>query len=484
MSAETPAPWTDPERQQLEELVAATELAWLTLDVEVETLRVEIDNFALVHHELLGPLYARLDELDALIAEAVAAASGDPEDLRRAEEARRLVADQPELDALRDAVAAAEAEAAAEPAEPPTAGRRVRPDREAQRVYRELARRAHPDLSTDPAEQERRSAFIARVNEAYAAGDSGRLTELAEEWRTAPESAPDLGSPDRLGWLRDRLEWLRGRIGALATEQVRLERTPMGELLQLAPQEPERLLEELAEQLLARAADRRAELERVLGELEQRMTGGSSYGAAGADGPGGGGPYAGQTGVGAADAGDHGARGAGGDAYGAPTAAGVPGGVAGQETAGAYGAPTAGQAAGQGVGQGVGRDAAEGYDNGGADHHRTQESSTMFTQLPSTDAASVPDDALLLDVREQDEWDAGHVDGALHIPIGEVVERLGELPDGKLYVVCRVGGRSAQVVQYLVAQGREAVNVDGGMFAWEGAGRPMVSSDGRDAFVL
>nr|WP_223244961.1 rhodanese-like domain-containing protein [Streptomyces sp. CBMA156] len=108
----------------------------------------------------------------------------------------------------------------------------------------------------------------------------------------------------------------------------------------------------------------------------------------------------------------------------------------------------------------------------------------MFPQIPSADAAAVPADAALLDVREQDEWDAGHVDGALHIPIGEVIARLGELPEEKLYVLCRVGGRSAQVVQYLVQQGRDAVNVDGGMHAWQGAGRPMVSSTGQEAFVL
>ncbi|MFJ6211996.1 rhodanese-like domain-containing protein [Streptomyces sp. NPDC092296] len=109
----------------------------------------------------------------------------------------------------------------------------------------------------------------------------------------------------------------------------------------------------------------------------------------------------------------------------------------------------------------------------------------MFhTQVPTVDAASVPADAALLDVREQDEWDAGHVDSALHIPIGEVVARLDELPDDRLFVVCRVGGRSAQVVQYLVAQGRDAVNIEGGMYAWEAAGRPMASSDGSEPFVL
>jgi rhodanese-related sulfurtransferase len=108
----------------------------------------------------------------------------------------------------------------------------------------------------------------------------------------------------------------------------------------------------------------------------------------------------------------------------------------------------------------------------------------MFAQIPTAQAADVPADAVLLDVREQDEWDAGHVDGALHIPIGDFVARIAEVPDAPLYVLCRVGGRSAQVVQYLVQQGREAFNVDGGMYAWEAAGRPMVSSSGDSAYVL
>ncbi|MFH9349355.1 rhodanese-like domain-containing protein [Kitasatospora sp. NPDC017646] len=395
MSAQSPVRWTDPEQQELEERVAAAELAWLTMDVDVQTLRVEIDNFALIHHQLLGPLYARLDELDALVAEAVAARTGAPEDLRRAAEARQRVEELPDLDALFDSVREKSGEGADEAPPPPAAPARVRPGREAQRIYRELVRRAHPDLTTDGAEQRRRADFLVRVNEAYAYGDTAALESLAAEWSTAPEAAPAVDSPDRLGWLRRRLDWLTAKIAETATEQVRLEQTPMGQLLALAPQDPDRLLEQLAEELLAKAASQQAELERLLGAQSPAPVG-----------------------------------------------------------------------------------------HNGTEPIRPQESPTMFAQIPTTDAASVPADAALLDVREQDEWDAGHVDGALHIPIGEVIARIGELPDEKLYVLCRVGGRSAQVVQYLVQQGRDAVNVDGGMYAWEGAGRPMVSSSGQAAFVL
>ena len=111
----------------------------------------------------------------------------------------------------------------------------------------------------------------------------------------------------------------------------------------------------------------------------------------------------------------------------------------------------------------------------------------MFGQprVPSVAASAVPDDAWLLDVREPYEWQAGHVDGALHLPMGELVGRLGELPhDREVVVVCKVGGRSAQVVQYLNQAGWSAVNLDGGMYAWAAAGRPMVSDTGAAPAVV
>ncbi|MCX4692239.1 rhodanese-like domain-containing protein [Streptomyces sp. NBC_01408] len=112
-----------------------------------------------------------------------------------------------------------------------------------------------------------------------------------------------------------------------------------------------------------------------------------------------------------------------------------------------------------------------------------------FGLLPSVDAAAVPSEGLVLDVREDDEWAAGHVEGALHIPMSDFVARFGELTEAvedgrRVHVMCRVGGRSAQVTQYLVRQEIDAVNVDGGMQAWERAGRPMVTDNGTQAFVL
>jgi rhodanese-related sulfurtransferase len=92
----------------------------------------------------------------------------------------------------------------------------------------------------------------------------------------------------------------------------------------------------------------------------------------------------------------------------------------------------------------------------------------------------IPDGAYVLDVREDDEWTAGHAPDAVHLPMMQIPPRLDEIPgDRDVYVVCRVGGRSAQVVGFLHGNGLDrAINVDGGMQSWEAAGRPMVSEDG------
>jgi hypothetical protein len=268
MAADTPVRWIDPEEQQLEEQIALTEARWVDAEVEVETLRVELDNFALVHHQRLGPMYVRLDELDALIAEARAARTGDPEDIRRAFEARNIVEPMPDLEAFfAEADAAGEGGADAEQPVMPQAPQRIRPDKEAQRLYRDLARRAHPDLAQDPEEQRVRGVFIARVNEAYARGDVLALAALAEEWagETGDDGAPASGTPERTAWLRQRLDWLNARLARIEATRTELADSPMGQLLMLLPDDPDALLEVLAEQLLESVATRQAELDRLVG---------------------------------------------------------------------------------------------------------------------------------------------------------------------------------------------------------------------------
>jgi rhodanese-related sulfurtransferase len=105
-------------------------------------------------------------------------------------------------------------------------------------------------------------------------------------------------------------------------------------------------------------------------------------------------------------------------------------------------------------------------------------------QLPSVVAAEVPGDGFLLDVREDDEWRAGHAPDAVHIPLSELNSRAGEVPnDRDIYVICRSGARSAQAVAAFNNAGWSSSNVEGGMHAWEAAGRPMVSESDTDPFV-
>lgn len=92
--------------------------------------------------------------------------------------------------------------------------------------------------------------------------------------------------------------------------------------------------------------------------------------------------------------------------------------------------------------------------------------------------------AILLDVREDDEWQLGHAPGAVHIPMVDVPARVDELDyDVDLYVICRQGGRSLQVVEYLTHIGFDAIQVNGGMVAWQQAGRPLVADGDRQAKI-
>ena len=101
-------------------------------------------------------------------------------------------------------------------------------------------------------------------------------------------------------------------------------------------------------------------------------------------------------------------------------------------------------------------------------------------------ANQVDSDAFLLDVREPDEWEAGHAPGAHFVPMMEIPARMAEVPtDADVVVVCRSGARSGQVVSYLMGNGWDNVrNLDGGMQSWAASGREVVSENGRPAHIL
>jgi rhodanese-related sulfurtransferase len=110
-------------------------------------------------------------------------------------------------------------------------------------------------------------------------------------------------------------------------------------------------------------------------------------------------------------------------------------------------------------------------------------------EIPTASVSGVPDPLpeglLVLDVREDDEWNAGHVEGSTHVRLMELGEHVADLPPAQqTLVVCRSGHRSAHAAGFLLHQGVAAVNLEGGLLAWQAAGRPLVADGGGPATVI
>jgi rhodanese-related sulfurtransferase len=99
--------------------------------------------------------------------------------------------------------------------------------------------------------------------------------------------------------------------------------------------------------------------------------------------------------------------------------------------------------------------------------------------------ALIADGAILLDVREEEEWVAGHAPEAEHLAMSVLAERTAQIPqDRTIICVCHVGGRSARVAAALNGAGWNALNLSGGMLAWAAAGLPVLDSDGAPGEII
>ena len=111
------------------------------------------------------------------------------------------------------------------------------------------------------------------------------------------------------------------------------------------------------------------------------------------------------------------------------------------------------------------------------------------SEVPTVTVDAIPADAVLLDCREDEEWQAGHIDGAVHVPMNEIPQR-SELSAG---TDSRPTARSWSCARWAAARRRSRpgstrtattrLNLDGGMLAWASAGRPMVSENGQRPVV-
>ncbi len=107
----------------------------------------------------------------------------------------------------------------------------------------------------------------------------------------------------------------------------------------------------------------------------------------------------------------------------------------------------------------------------------------LIAQVDPTETARlIADGALLLDVRELDEWAVGHAPGALHVPLGQLDP--STLPHDRVVVaICRSGNRSGTAARWLVAAGIDVRNLAGGMKAWAADGHPVRRDDGHPGTV-
>jgi hypothetical protein len=219
----------------LEHTVAGAEAELVQVQIDLEHTRAQLDHLTRQQHSQLGPLYDQLDQLDIDIAALRATITGDPADLRRLQELYGTAeTGDPLTDPLPQTAPVIDPEYASslrftEPAEAPEQ-EQLSPAKVAQRIYRELARRAHPDLVQDPVEKERRGVFIARVNDAYRRIDLYELQRLAEEWAVLSNTGPSDPNVRQL-WLRQRMIWLKARIAEARVERETLLSSPIGQVL-------------------------------------------------------------------------------------------------------------------------------------------------------------------------------------------------------------------------------------------------------------
>ncbi len=111
-----------------------------------------------------------------------------------------------------------------------------------------------------------------------------------------------------------------------------------------------------------------------------------------------------------------------------------------------------------------------------------------MSEFPEVPVTEIADDAVVLDIREQVEWDRGHAPAAVHIPMSELPVRVDELApfldvDDPLVITCRSGGRVQRVMPWLEQQGYDVATMAGGMLAWQSAGKPMAASEGVDPTI-
>jgi hypothetical protein len=218
-SPKTPAsPSLKPEEMELarkREEQAALETELTERELRVTNLRAELGAFERRYLHLVGSRYAELDEYKAQLAERLAAEQPENEHAQRSAREARARASETKT-------------SAGEKSE--HAPRAFKASPEMKRLYRDVAKRIHPDLTSDREDRATRQQLMARANEAYERGDESGLTEILTEYECSPESFQGEGPGAELIRVIRRISQIRGRLAEIEAESQALLRSDLYQL--------------------------------------------------------------------------------------------------------------------------------------------------------------------------------------------------------------------------------------------------------------
>ena len=224
-----------PEEEELlrkREELAALRATLAERELELVDLRTQLAAFEGRYLRQVGTLYAELDEWRARISEFKARLNPSAASTAQAEDAREQARQTYE-----DAHGTA------------SETREFTPSPELKRLYREVARRIHPDFATDPAERERRTRFMTEANRAYEAGDADALRRILDEFQDGAETVTGEGIGTELIRIIRQISLVKARLSAIEHEIATLRECEVAQLArdyEKAKQEGRDLLEELA----------------------------------------------------------------------------------------------------------------------------------------------------------------------------------------------------------------------------------------------
>lgn len=200
-------------RKREEQAAVETELA--DCELRAANLRAELGAFERQYLHFVGSRYAELDELNAQVAEKIAQAQPNNENAQQAAREAR-------------ARAASTKSSAGEKSE--SAPKPFHASVELKRLYRDVARRIHPDLTSDRDDRAKRQALMAQANEAYERGDEAVLAKVVTEYECSPEAVKGDGAGADLVRVIRRISQARSRLSEIEAELQELLRSDLHQL--------------------------------------------------------------------------------------------------------------------------------------------------------------------------------------------------------------------------------------------------------------